>query len=669
MIFSLFSAVIFFFILFFFGWQLVQYFLKENRIEYLIGLSGIFGISLYTFFVNATGYFIPIKTVFYLVLFLFLILGLWLLHLNRLKHLNWGIDKGWKKILIGTTLLLVVTSGIIYFRLPPTLHSPGGLPISTTIADGNFPPLEIWNPHNTLRYHYTLELLSAGIYKTTGLPIHTANDFQVAILTGVLFLLGFCLIKRFFDNDNFKAFISSLLMIYAGSFVFLNSIKGIPILYNLYIRHQEILAPFKFVNEVISSNFSVPLLINIVKFTWGSLAFPLIITVIYLYFHLIGQGKNKVVILLCGLLLATLALVAETYFSVLCFILFIYPFVFGFLKKDWQKAKDFLSISFWILLIAIPLAFVQGGFLRGVLDVVGSRVTGFIGVGGGLFNVNEVPWLLAYFEDAGSPIFRPEFFIEWTLLLTVLVPAFIFLLKRNFQFGSFLMIFVVVYFLLPIFFTTNNFAFIAEVFHFFVRLGEMWRFFYVVNLIGGLVAGLFLAHLYLSSKKIWLKRAVLSIIIVLMAQGLLFQLLHLSVGYPAFIWNAASQYYAKPGSFEKRAYDWVKENTAVNDFFLITEKDCNYSGSFTPNYRFIINTGRMAPIYVYHCSYPDNDSFKKIKNDCDPSAIKDLKYSYLYVNEKWIDGLEEKCLINNNLELKFEGGEGNKFARIYKVIK
>lgn len=667
MIFSLFLAVIFFLILFFFGWQLARYFLKENKIEHLLGLSGIFGMSFYVFFVNALGYFIPIKIVFYIILLLFLVSGLWLFHLNGPQPLEWGVDKKWRKILLGTFLLLTAVNGIIAFRLPLVLHGPG-TPVAAVIAEGSFPPIEVWNPKNTLYYHYAPELFSAAVNVITGLPVYIGHDFQAAILTGVLFLLGFLLIKRFFDNNDFKAFISSLLMVYAGSFVFLRGIKGIPVLYNLYVRHQEIFAPFKFVNETVSSEFSVPVLITILDMVWGPWVFPLIIAFIYLYFYLINQKKSWVILLFCAILLAILGHFGEIYFTVLCLILLIYPFIFGFLKKDWQKAKNFFFTSFWILLIAAPIAFTQGGFLKSVLGTVGSRITDFISVGGGLFHVNEVPWLLGYFEDAGSPIFRSEFFMEWLLLFTVLIPAFIFLIKKNFPFGFFLLTFSGVSFLLPIFFTTDNFAFIAEMFGVFVRLGEMWRFFFVVNLIGGLTAGLFLAHLYLSSNKIWLKRGVVFIIIILMAQGLLFQLLYLSVGYPAFTWNAASQYYAKSGSFEKKSYDWIKENTTVNDLFLITEKKCDYSGSFTPNYRFIINTGRMAPIYVYHCSYPDNNSFKKIKADCDSSAIKNLKYNYLYVNEKWIDGLEGKCLANNDLELKFEYKEGNQFARIYKVL-
>ncbi|MDO8601332.1 MAG: hypothetical protein Q7R46_01470 [bacterium] len=676
MIFSIFLTLIFFFILFFFGWQLARYFLKENRIEYLIGFSGIFGIGLYIFFVNALGHFIPIKTVFYLVLALFFLSGLWLVYFNKSESSRWGVNAKWRKILLVTVLLLVATSGLVRFRFPPVLHGTGW-PTAATVAEGNFPIVEIWEPRSILDYHYAPELFSAAIHKITGLPLYLAYDFQVAILVGVLFLLGFCLIKRFLDDNNFKAFIASLLMIYAGTISFLNSIKGIPILYNLYIRHQEISAPFKFVSDAVDTEFSVPVLYNMIGVTWGALVFPLIIAVIYLYFHLIDQEANGPVprrlryggIVLCGLLLAVLSQVGEIYLAFLCLILLIYPFASGFIKNDWRKSRNSLLISFSVLIIALPLAFLQGGVLRSILAVAVSRVFGFTGVDGGWFRVNEAPWVVDYFFDEGLPIFRPEFLMEWGLLLAVLIPALIFLFRRNFQLGFFLGIFIIVFFSIAFFTTTAGWSHIAETFRSFTRQGNMWRFSYPVNLIGGLVAGLFLSHLYLFFKKVWLKRAMLLLIIALMLQGLLFQLWYLTVGYPAFTWNAAAKYYAVPDSFEGKAYYWVKKNTTINNFFFIAEKECNYGTSFTPNYRFVINTGRMAPIYRWHCSYPEDSSFRKIKENCDSSAIKNLKYAYLYVNETWPEGLEEKCLANNNLELKFEAGKGDSPIRIYKVLE
>ena len=667
MFYSFSLAIIYFFILFFFGWQLVQYLLKENRIEHLIGLSGIFGVGLYIFLINAIGHFISIKIVFYLVLLLFFILGLGLLYFNRAKSLEWGIDRKWRKILLGAFLLLVISSGIISFRWPLDLQG-AGTQTAATIVEGNFPPVEIWNPPNPLNYHYAPELFSAAIHQVTGLPLYLAYDFQAAMLVGILFLLGFILIKRF-CHDNFKAFISSLLMIYAGSLIFLKGIAGMPILYNLYVLHQEMFAPFKFVGDAISSEFSIPALRNMLTVPWTPLAFPLIMVIIYLYFYLVDQKANKIIFPLGGLLLALLALVAETYFVVLSLILLIYPFAFGFLKKDWQKARSSLLVSFLILLVALPLAFLQGGVLTGVLAKLSSGeyyiAPGFNIDAGGLFKIHKTPWLLSYNQQ---PIYDPKFLFEWGLLFILLIPGFIFLFKRHFQFGLFLAISLIAFFSVPFIITFNN----------PVSDGQLPRLFYPVNLLGGLVAGLLLGSWYLSVKKTWLKGGILFITIILMAQTLLFQLLFLSIGYPPGTWNGADKIYVKPDSFEGRVYQWVKTNTSIDDYFLIIKKDSEYAGSsVTPNHEFVLNTGRLAPIYAY--TWPDYQAgnllvssdpnlFKEVRENCDSAVIKSLQYSYLYVNEKWMEGMEEKCLANNDLELKFEAGEGNKFVRIYKVF-
>ena len=667
MVFTFFSLIIFFGILFFFGWQLVRYFLKENRIEYLIGLSGIFGVGFYVFLINAIGHFIPIKLVFYLVPLLFFILGLGLFYFNKSKSLEWEIDRKWRKILLGTTLFLVVTCGIISFRWPLSLFV-SGITTAATIAEGNFPPLEIWAPNHHLYYHYVPELFSAAIYKVTGLPLYLAYDFQVAIMVGILFLLGFILIKRF-CHDNFRAFISSLLMLHAGTLVFLNAIKGIPTLYNLYILHLEVFTPFKFVSDAFTSGFFIPALQSMIGISWSVLAFPLIIAVIYLYFYLVDRKTNKIAFLLLGLLLALLALTAEVYFAVLSLILFIYPFAFGFIKRDWEKGRKFLFASFLILIVALPIAFLQGGVLTGVLAQLGSgeyNISCFAG-NGGLFTIGKAPWLLLSYPWPTSH-FR-LFLVEWGLLFVLLIPTFILLFKRYFQLGLFLAFSLIVFFSIPFLITFNNPS----------RDAVLTRFFWPVNLLGGLAVGLFFGNLYLSVKKTILKKAVIFIIIILMTQSLLFQLFYLSVGYPPGVWNAAGKICARPDSSERKAYDWVKTNTTIKDYFLIVQKDSEYIPTATPNYKFILNTGRMAPIYAYdwlhykegnegNLPFPESNLFKEVKENCNPAAVKSLRYSYLYVDEKWQDGLEEKCLANNTLELKFEAGEGNKFVRIYKVL-
>jgi hypothetical protein len=669
MFFPFFLAIIYFSILFFFGWQLVLYFLKENRIENLIGLSGIFGIGIYVFLINAIGYFIPIRIVFYLIFLLFFIISIVLFYFNRSKSLEWGIDKKWRKILFGVTLLLVIISGLISFRLPLSLGDrlqAGSMPTAATIAEGNFPPIEIWEPERPLVYHYAPELFSAAIHKVSGLPLYLAYDFQNAILIGILFLLGFILVKHF-CNNNFKAFVSSLLMLYAGSLVFLKGINGIFSLYNKYILYQYVYAPFKFVFEMIDTVFSKPTLKNMLEIPWNALSFPLMIAVIYLYFYSIGHKQGKKIALLNGFLLALLALSAETYFAVFCLILFIYPFIFGFVNRDWITAKRFLMISFLILVIALPIAFIQGGVLESILRLnpdLSATEYYFTNQIDKVFKINKTPWLLntRFGEGNWLPIYHPKFLIEWGLLLVLLIPASFFLLRKYSPFSLFLTISLAIFFCIP--FLIN-----------FIKSCNMERFFYPVNLFGGLMVGLFLGSLYLSVKKIWSKRFILFIIVVLMLQVIVFQALFLFIGYPPGVWDASDKIFVQSNSFEGKAYYWIKRNTNINDYFLILKEEDD-DKDFAPNYRFILNTGRIAPIYAYHWqdyqagnlpSFFETSLFKKIRKSCDFSAIKNLNYNYLYVDNNWPRGFEERCLANSDLTLVFKAEEGDKFVRIYQV--
>lgn len=664
-------AVVYFSILFFFGWQLARYSLKEKRIEHLVGLAGIFGIGLYVFFINAVGLFLPIKIVFYLVLLLFFLLGLVLFYLNRSKPLEWGIDRRWRKILLAFTLFLVVATGIISFRHPMDL-SILREPTAATIAEGNFPPVEIWQPERSLNYHYAPDLFSAAIHKVTRLPLYSAYDLQKAILTGVLFLLGFILVKRF-SNSDFKSFVSSLLMLYAGTLVFLRGLAGIPVLYSKYILGQDIFAPFKFVSDAIEGEYGSPVVRLAAELHWGAMAFPLIIAVIYLYFHLLNGERRRAAFFVCGFLLALLALVSEPYFLVLCCVIFVYPFAFALFKKERERAKKFLAVSLLILLIALPTAFFQGGLLKAFfvqqfdLPGINSEFDVLYTKGPGNdkppFEISS-PWTL---YDS-KPIYSSDFLMDWGLLFAVLVPSFAFLFSRHFELALFLGGVIILSFSIPLI-ATSSFANMA---------GQLGRFFYPVNLLGGLAVGLFLSSLYLRVQKKGFKRAILFLTLILMAQALWAQFIWAVFSFPAGTWNPNEKLFAQANSLEGRAYNWVKENTSIRDYFLIIKKNYTECGeSAAPNCLFILNTGRMAPIYD-HQAVGDKDEiplspkaavFSEVRDRCASSAVRKLNFGYVYVDEKWPAGMEERCREGNTLELKFESSEGDKFVRIYKIIK
>jgi len=679
-------SIAYFSILFFFGWQAARWILNENRIEHLITFSGIFGIGLYLFFINISGLFIPIQIVFYLVLIIFFLFASICYFGRRLqifgdqRSLEWGVSLPWRKILLFFALFLTLSIGLISFNTRMDLAATRE-PTGVVMAEGNFPPVEIFNPTDPLYYHYAPELFSAATHKVTGMPIYLAHDLQQAIFSGLLFLLGFFLIKLFFKDDVIAIF-SSLSMMYAGSLVFFNILNGIPILFRKFILGQEVHAPFKFVYDAIVGEYTTPVINSVAKMHWGTMAFVLMVVVVYIYFFLLRK-ENKdhriPAFFAGGFLLALLALVSEAYFAVLFVVIFFFPFVFFFFKRDWMSAKKIFATSFFLLLITFPIAFFQGGLLRPAVEeqlglssdkgaydaVLRTNDQSNLNNNSDSFNLSP-PWLL--YDN--RPVYDTLFLSEFILLLGALIPALVFLFKRRFQLALFLAGLLLLSFSIPLIISSD-----------FTDLsGQMNRFFLPIPLFGGLVIGLALTTLYLSSQRKLLKWAILFFTIILMAQGLWTHFIWLSFGLsPGGSWNPNASFFAQEGTLEVDAYNWVKENTSVDDLFLIIKDNYVECGPSTmPNCPFVINTGRMAPAFALNGVLGDTEFFKtsslgkaalfsEVSKSCDSNILRELNYSYVYVNERWSEGMEAKCIKNNELNLIFQIGEGEKFIRIYKI--
>ena len=135
-------------------------------------------------------------------------------------------------------------------------------------------------------------------------------------------------------------------------------------------------------------------------------------------------------------------------------------------------------------------------------------------------------------------------------------------------------------------------------------------------------------------------------------------------------------FFAKDETLEGDAYKWVKENTTMSDQFLIIKdeySECGFSGA--PNCLFILNTGRMAPIFRWHQAIriEDNassqkiDQFNEVSKNCNFDIVQKLGFTYLYVDERWSNGMEKKCLESNELDLVFNDGDEANFVRIYSI--
>ena len=678
-------SIAYFSILFFFGWQASRWILNENRIEHLIAFAGIFGIGLYVFFINIIGLFIPIQTTFYLVLFAFLLFASICYFCRRLrifrdqKSLEWGVSIWWRRALLFFALFLTLSVGLITFNHRMDLGA-AREPTAVTMAEGNFPPMEIFNPTDPLHYHYAPDLFSAATYKITGMPLYVAYDLQKAILSGVLFLLGFLFIKSFFP-DNVIAFFSSLSMVYAGTLGFFKGFNGIAALYHKFILRQEVGAPFKFVSDAIVGEYTTPVINSVVTQHWGTMAFALMMVVVYIYFFLLreeNKGHHITVLFTGGFLFALLALVSEPYFVILCVVIFLFPFSLLLFSRDWSSTKKIFINSFILLSITLPVALLQGGLLRPALvqqlypsssnnaydAILRADNQNSPNSSSGPFRIGT-PWLL---YDK-TPVYDPRFLTQFTLLLVVLVPSLVFLFKQRFQLALFLTGLLLLFFSTPLFIDSD----------FMDLSGQLGRFFLPIPLFGGLVVGLVLTTIYLHTQKTLLKVSLLFLALILSAQGLWTHSVWLAFGNPPGVaWNQNANFFAQADTLEADAYSWVKENTTIKDLFLIIRDNyAECAASTVPNCLFVLNTGRMAPTFVLEGTWGDLGAktsspgeanlFSEVSKSCDANILRKLNYSYIYVDEQWSKGMEAKCLKSNELNLVFQTSEGKKFIRIYKI--
>ncbi|MDI6591498.1 MAG: hypothetical protein QME61_00950 [Patescibacteria group bacterium] len=671
MLFILLSLILFFGILFIFGWQLSRFVLNEKRIEVLVPLATITGIGVYLFLLNSFSYFIKIQFNFYLILVILAGISLFLFFFRKKEKPRWEIDRKWRKILFGTAFLVMALTGIIALRhVDIDEQSLTHLPLAASISEGNFPVKELFAPRISSQSHYGVGLFQAAITKITHFPIWYSQSLLYPLFLGISFLLGFSLLREFFQ-ENLKIYLTSLLTIYGGGFRFIYGIEGISTLYKKFVLLKPIEAPFKFVGEMISgkANLVMGSFIKNAHHSWAAISFSLLLAVIYFYFRAVKDEKNWLKItLLNSVFFSFLALTGEIFFVGLALVLISFPLAFLAIKKNWKKTKSFLKISALLLLIAVPIASFQGGVFT---HFVKGQFSDHKGPAEHQFSISPEYLLRGeiFFEPGeGAPIkiFSPTFLIYWGWALILLIPATIYFLRKSFSFGLFLITASLVFFVIPIFVRVGSWQ------------GDFLRLWYATALFWNILVGFFLVSLLLFFKKRWQTFLLVILILSFISEGLLFHLL-----YPIFPNLEKGRPFLaelkKPTEIESEALHWIKKNTTIKDHFLTFEEEMN---AIRANYRFIIFTGRFAPTFLdkieprnrayfpnIETTIPERRWYKLVIAECDPVALGVLNYRYLYVNEDWPQGLEEKCLSQPNLSLnlKFSKTLGDETARIYLI--
>jgi len=621
MLYQIFSIIIYFLILSFLGWQLTRVLLKENRREFLIPLSLSFGIFFYIFILNITSYFIDIKINFYLILILFLLIGLGIRFFKKNnKKTIWYFKKKWRFILLVTFFLIIIISGFSSAReIDIDEVSFGQLPLTATIAVGNFPVMNPSLPNQSMQYHYASELWRASIFEISGIKLWFIQDIQVAIANGLFFFLSFILIF-YITKKKLFSYIIALVSLFGGG---LNSFFGFEGIFNYLYKNGN----FAFVADMIHGEIHITgSAIQSISLSWATVAFPVVILILYLYFKLLDSKEWINLSILISILLCVLALSAETFFVIIIFSLLIFC----------RKLKSLL----FIITITLFIVVFQGGVLTETFHRLfnGSQDAIFYD-----FFISINPFIMDIGEKIS--IFSHHFILNWGLLLFLIIPALIYFRKNKYI--MFLGLISIVSFTIPF------------VIHIKELSWEIRRVLFLVPPLWGIIVSLFLL------KIIKIKKILIILFIFLCFDSFVFLVAH-SIN-PYYRPDHNNSFWGEPlQSIAIEEYSWIKLNTTIDDYFLTFSRKTNF-----PNRDFILYTGRFAPIFQeFHTEnfyFLETLLYQKVENNCDNKALKELDFDYIYVNEYWEDGLEKKCLNNNNLELKFDNSDNDRISRIYLI--
>lgn len=275
-------------------------------------------------------------------------------------------------------------------------------------------------------------------------------------------------------------------------------------------------------------------------------------------------------------------------------------------------------------------------------------------------------------RNAGEiiPFYGSKFILNFGLTYFLIIPAIILLIRRHFKKSIFLIIVSCFAFLVPFVISFNWFW--QETLNYFFRFS---------SLIWTILVSIFLVLMLSQFKdRRFLRGIIYFCLIVVCLKGTLFLLtrpLYKKIEYRFD--NSEFFITLRPSSeIESLAYEWIEKNSTIQYYFLVfaDKNDIDNQVSVVENFRFVMLTQRLAPIYTQSNNYfsealPSDKyytpSYKRLISDCNNSDMKILNYKYLFVDKNWPIGLEEKCLKNNKLELRFNAKEEDKFIRIYEV--
>ena len=303
------------------------------------------------------------------------------------------------------------------------------LPLISTMAAGDIPPHFYLNPEKTLSYHFGLDLFAAVLVRSGGFFPWSAYDLTNALFLSLALVLGWHWFRRASGNTWIGLLGSASLAFVGGArWVLLALPESILSALNDGIALQgSALATGSNLPEALASPWVIEgggpvpfpfahasgVLTPLVQSMTGSGAFPVLIPVILLL--ILRRRANWKEIVLAGLILAALALTAETVFVVL-----LLGGIAAALLLNVQQGK--LDIRWWVLLLGAGIvALFQGGVLtelaRGMLTALTDTAASSSGYDG--FALHWPPAVLSVHFGRLS-LFDP---LQWLVALAELGPV------------------------------------------------------------------------------------------------------------------------------------------------------------------------------------------------------------------------------------------------------
>jgi hypothetical protein len=194
------------------GWMIVSHgFVVRGRERLICGVAT--GFVLFITVANLLANVLPVSTAFWVATFLIFIGGLLLaIRSDSRPWVDPGDLRAWPLAVLGLGTAWVFT---LILRGLAIFDDYYHLPLVSTMAAGNIPPVYQLDPSQRLPYHYDLQVFAASLVRLGGLLPWSAWDASRGIALGLSFVLGWMWVRRV-TRSQAAAWLGTGLFIFGG---------------------------------------------------------------------------------------------------------------------------------------------------------------------------------------------------------------------------------------------------------------------------------------------------------------------------------------------------------------------------------------------------------------------------------------------------------------------